>query len=175
VLDRAKLREVLALEAPAPGIAGEHTWVVTADPPVAGLGFSLALNSWVPLPKETVKQGLELALPAKLEGAVGKPIEIAITAIAPSDFALEIEHALPAGVQADRASLQALLDAGTLTRFDTADGKVSLTVPALAPGQTFNAKYRVVPTLAGKLKSSASSIKAGPHQFYVPPTEWVVR
>ena len=174
-LDRAKLREVLALEAPAPGIAGAHTWAVTAEPAVAGLGFSLALNSWVPWPKETVKQGLELALPPSIAGTVGKPIDIAVTAIAPSGIAIKIQQSLPAGVQVDTPSLDALVTAGTITRFTTADGKLEFEVPPLAPGQTFNVKYRVVPTLAGKLTSSASSIEAGGHQFYVPPTAWTVR
>ena len=174
-LDRSKLREVLALEAAAPGIAGPHTWAVTAEPAVAGLGFSLALNSWVPWPKETVKQGLELALPATLVGSVGKPIDLNITAIAPSGMELHVQQSLPAGVQVDTPSLRALVEAGTISRFTTADGKLDLYVPALSPGQTFTAKVRVVPTLAGKLKSSASSIEAGGHRFDVPPTEWTVR
>jgi hypothetical protein len=174
-LDRAKLKEVLALEGAAPGSAGAHTWAVTAEPPVAGLGFSLALTSWVPWPKESVKQGLELALPEAITGSVGKPTDIAVTAIAPQGMALELQQSLPAGVQVDMPSLQALVDAGTIARFNTADGKIELFVPALQPGQTFNAKYRVVPTLAGKLKSSASSIKSGTNQFYVPPTTWTIK
>jgi hypothetical protein len=32
-----------------------------------------------------------------------------------------------------------------------------------------------VPTLAGKLKSSASSIESGTNKFYVPPTDWTIR
>ncbi|MDQ3335733.1 MAG: hypothetical protein M4D80_11245 [Myxococcota bacterium] len=175
VLDRSKLREVLVLEGPAPGLAGAHTWAVIAEPPVAGLGFSLAINSWVPWPKETVKQGLELGLPPAFTGAVGKPIDVTITAIAPSAVPVTIVQSLPAGVQVDTPSLQALLEAGTITRFDTADGKVELNLPPLSPGQTFNAKYRVVPTLAGKLKSSASSIESGTNKFYVPPTTWTIR
>jgi hypothetical protein len=174
-LDREKLREVLALEVPAPGIAGAQTWAVTAEPAVAGLGFSLALNSWEPWPKQGVTHGLELALPAKLAGEVGKPIDIAVTAVAPSQIEVHFQHALPAGVQVDTASLQALVDAGTITRFTTADGKLDVYIPPLQPGQTFNAKYRVVPTIAGKLRSSASLIEAANEKYFVPPTEWTVR
>ena len=174
-LDRAKLREVLALEAPAPGLAGSHTWAITAEPPVAGLGFSLALHSWVPWPKQTVQQGLELALPEALTGAVGKPIDVAVTAIAPAGMPLHIQQSLPAGVQIDTPSLQALVEAGTITRFAAADGKLDLHVAPLTPGQTFAAKYRVVPTLAGKLKSAASTIRSGAHEFHVPPTAWTIR
>jgi Alpha-2-macroglobulin family len=174
-LDRAKLKEVLSLEAAAPGLAGTHTWAITAEPPVAGLGFSLALNSWVPWPKQTVQQGLELALPAQITGVAGKAVDIAITAIAPSGLPLHVQHVLPAGVQVDTPSLEALVTAGTVTRVSTADGKIDLYANALEPGQTFSAQYRVVPTLAGKLKSAASMIEAGDHRFYVPPTEWVIR
>jgi hypothetical protein len=129
----------------------------------------------VPWPKETVKQGLELALPPVLAGTVGTPIDITVNAIAPSGMELHIQQALPAGVQVDTPSLQALVEAGTLARFAAADGKLDLYVPALQPGQTFSAKYRVVPTLAGTLESSASTIEAGRNQFYVPPTKWTIR
>jgi len=175
VLDRSKLREVLALEGPAPGLAGAHTWTVTAEPPVAGLGYALALQSWVPWEKQPAAQGLELALPTGLTGSVGKPIDIAITAVAPGGMDLHIQHALPAGVQPDSPTLQALVDAGTITRFTVADGKVELFVPALTPGQTFTAKYRVIPTLAGKLQSTASVIESAGHVFHVPPTTWTIR
>jgi hypothetical protein len=175
VLDRAKLKDVLALEAAAPGIAGAHTWAVTAEPAVAGLGFALALNSWVPWPKETVKAGLELALPPTMTGTVGKPLDITVQAIAPSGMELHVQQALPAGVQVDTPSLEALVAAGTIARFTTADGSVDLYVDPLQPGQTFTAKYRVVPTLAGKVKSAASMIASGTNKFYVPPTDWTIR
>lgn len=174
-LDRAKLREVLALEVSVPGIAGSHTWGVIAEPAVAGLGFSLALNSWVPWPPQTVTHGLELSLPAKVEGAVGRPIDITVNAVAPSNALVHYQHALPAGVQPDTASLQALVDAGTIARFATSDGKIDIYIAPLEPGQTFSAKYRVVPTIAGKLRSSASSIEAVNEKYFVPPTEWTVR
>lgn len=174
-LDRSKLKEVLALEGAAPGIAGAHTWAVTAEPAVAGLGFSLALHSWVPWPKQTVQEGLELALPASLAGSVGKPIEIAVTAVAPAGMELHVQQSLPAGVQVDTPSLEALVSAGTITKFTAADGRLDLDIAPLQPGQTFTAKYRVVPTLAGKLTSSASSIESGKTRFYVPPTEWTIR
>ena len=174
-LDRAKLKEVLALEAPAPGIAGTHEWAITATPAVAGLGYSLALNSWVPWPKQSVQQGLELSLPPALTGSVGKAINVDVTAVAPAGMDLHVQQSLPAGVQVDTPSLQALVDAGTITRFATADGKIDLYVAPLEPGKTFTAKYRVVPTLAGKLASSASSIESNGNQFFVPPTKWEIR
>ncbi|HLL22305.1 MAG TPA: hypothetical protein VK427_09250, partial [Kofleriaceae bacterium] len=174
-LDRAKLRDVLALEAPAPGSAGNHTWTVTAEPPVPGLGFSLALHSWVAWPKTRVDDGLELALAERIAARVGQPTELAVTAVAPPGIAGHVVQALPAGVQVDTPSLEALVVAGTITRFQVSDGKVELFLPPLAPGQTFTARYRVVPTIAGELTTRASSITAGANQVFVPPTAWTVQ
>lgn len=178
-LDRENVREVLALEAPAAGLAGEHTWEIVAEPPVPGLGYSLTIQGFVPWEKSTVKAGLELALPAKVEGTVGKPVEVAVTAVAPSGMPLHIEQALPAGVQVDRPSVEALVAEGKITRFVIADGKLELFVPALLPGHTFAVTYRAIPTLAGSLRSAASKIESTvggtEHVFHVPPTSWVVR
>jgi hypothetical protein len=175
VLSRERLREVLVLEAPAPGLAGSPRWEVIAEPPVPGLGYALALQGWVPWEKEAVHGGLELALPVTVTGAVGKPIEIVIGAIAPSSIALHIQEVLPAGVQVDTPSLQALVAAKTIERFEAADGVVNLYINPLDPGQTFAAKYKVIPTLAGKLHGAASFIEAGTHQFHVPSTEWTIK
>ncbi|HEY5934949.1 MAG TPA: alpha-2-macroglobulin family protein [Kofleriaceae bacterium] len=173
--DSAKLRDVLVLEGPAAGFSGTHAWTLSAEPAVPGLGYSLALQGYVPWQKQPVQAGLELALPATVSGSVGKPIDLTLTAIAPSGIALHVQQALPAGVQVDRPSLEALIEAGKITRFVVADGKVSLHVAPLAPGATFTAKYRVIPTLAGKLQSAASLIEAGATKYFVPPTMWTVR
>jgi len=175
-LDREALREVLALEAAAPGFAGTHEWKVIAEPAVPGLGFALDLRGWVPWQKQTTQGGVEMSLtPAPVTGEVGKPIEVTIAAIAPSGVQLEIVQSLPAGVQVDTPSLQALVEAGALTRFEPSDGKLVLTVPALEPGVTFSVKYKVIATLAGKLRSAASSINAAGTTFHVPPSEWSIK
>ena len=173
--DSAQLKDVLVLDGPAAGFTGSHTWAITAEPAVPGLGYSLALQAWVPWTQQTTQGGLELALPAKLEGTVGKPTEIAINAIAPSGMAVHIRHALPAGVQVDRPSLEALIASGQLQRFELADGKIDLHLTPLQPGQTFAAKYKVIPTLAGKLRSAASLIEASTTSFHVPPSEWTIK
>jgi Alpha-2-macroglobulin family len=175
VLSKDKLHEVLVLEAPAPGLASAHTWRVVADPPVPGLGYSLTTQSWVPWDKSAVQHGLELQLSPVAGAAVGKPIAVAVNAIAPAGLPLHLRLALPAGVQPDRQSLQALVDATTISRFATADGSIDLYVAPLQPGQSFAAQLRVIPTLAGSLHTQASLIEAGPHQFYVPPTTWKVQ
>jgi hypothetical protein len=173
--DAAQLKDVLVLDGLAFGFTGSHTWSISAEPAVPGLGYSLALQAWVPWEKQTTQQGLELALPAKLEGTVGKPTEITLTAIAPSGRDVHIRHALPAGVQVDRPSLEALVTSGQLQRFELADGKVELHLTQLQPGQTFTAKYKVIPTLAGTLRSAASLIETGTTSYFVPPSDWVIR
>jgi hypothetical protein len=174
-LDRDAVREVMALGGAAPALAGGHTWTLTAEPAVPGLGYALTLEAFVPWEKQTVQAGLELALPATMTATVGRPAEIAVTAIAPSGMPLHIQQSLPAGVQVDRPSLEALVAAGTIERFDTADGTIDLYVPAMQPGQTFTARYRVIPTLAGTLRSSASRIEGGGHEFLVPPAVWTIK
>ncbi len=174
-LDRDALKEVLALEASAPGIAGEHVWAIVAEPAVPGLGFSLTLKGYVPWEKQTTQQGLEMAVtPSPVSALVGVPVDLSISAIAPSNVEVKIVQSLPAGVQPDTASLDALVTAGTITKYEAAEGKLTLTIPAMAPGQTFAAKYKVVPTLAGTLRSAASTIEAGATKFAVQPSSWTV-
>jgi hypothetical protein len=49
-----------------------------------------------------------------------------------------------------------------------------LQVPARKPGQLFSARYRLIPTLAGKLNASASSIEAGGLHQDLAPVRWTV-
>jgi hypothetical protein len=174
--DRTRLRDVVVLEGLAgASVAGAHEWRVTAEPAVPGLGYALALTSYIPWEKAAVSSGLELSLPAAVTAAVGKPTEIALTAVAPSGMEIHITHALPAGVQPDRPSLEALVSSGILSRFEIADGKIELYAPALDPGEVLSAKYRLIPTFAGKLQSGPSLLRAGIHEVYVPPSQWTIR
>jgi hypothetical protein len=174
-LEGDKLRDVLALDGPAPGLAHPHRWKLIAEPAVPGLGYSLALDSWPPWHKETTQGGLELALPPEVRAAVGVPVDLAITAIAPSGIALHIQQALPAGVQVDAPSLEAQVKAGTIERFVASDGALDVYVPPLAPGKTFALAYRAIATLGGTLHTGASLIEAGPRRFHVPPVVWIIK
>jgi len=174
VLTKERIREVLVLDEAAPGIAGTHAWKVVAEPAVPGLGFSLSLQSWVPWPKEP-PAGLELSLITRGVATVGKPLEIVLAAVAPSGTPLHVLVALPAGVQVDLPSVEALVTAGTVSRFETAEGKLELFAPGLQPGQTFAGAIRVIPTLAGKLHAPPSSIEAAGQAFVVPPVNWEIR
>lgn len=175
VLAKGKLREVLVLGAEAPGLSSAHQWSVIATPPVPGLGFSLELRSWVPWQPSAAQGGLELQLAPKITAIVGKPTTIDVVAIAPAGTPLHLQHALPAGVQADMASLQALVDSGQVERFSVADGSIDLYVPALVAGRSFTASYRVIATLAGTLHTTASMIEAQGNRFTVPPTTWTIK
>lgn len=173
-LSPEKLKDVLVLDAPAAGLASQHKWTVHSEPAVPGLGFSLALEAWTPWEKEATNQGLELSLADKMAAKVGKPVDVAIEAIAPAGMEVHFVQALPAGVQIDRPSVEALVSAGQVERFDIADGKLEMWLRPLQPGQTFQAKYRAIPTLAGTLHAAASSIEANGTTFHVPPVEWTI-
>lgn len=177
-LDREALKEVLTLEAPAPeaGLAGSHTWKIVAEPAVPGLGYSLALAGYVPWKKQTTEQGLEMEVVGAVHSAkVGTPVELTLTATAPSGRDTKIVQSLPAGVQVDTPSLDALVSEGAVTKYEAADGKLELTMPPLEPGQHYTVKYKVIPMLAGTLHSAASTIAMGATKFSVPPMRWTVR
>jgi hypothetical protein len=178
VLDASKSKDVLVLAAAVPDAAGTHTYGIRADPPVAGLGYALTLTGFVPWKKERANRGLELALTEPKDATVGQASEVLLEAAAPSGKPLKVRHALPAGVQPDLKSLASLVSAGTLTRFRAMDGAVEMEVPARQPGEVFAAKYRVVPTLAGTLRSGASTIALLADEetaHHVPPAVWSIR
>jgi hypothetical protein len=175
-LDRDKLKSVLVLEAPAAAMAGGHTWNLVAEPPVPGLGYSLTLEAWVPWERATgATDGLELALPPTITATAGRATDVQLRAIAPSGTELHVHHALPAGVQVDTPSLEALVRGGVITRFEVSTGAVDLYVDALEPGQTFAATYKVIPTLAGTLQSPPSQIAAAGVTVDVPPVIWTIK
>lgn len=189
VLEGARLREVLALDGPLPAAPGKHQLTVRADPPVPGLGFSLTWKVFLPwAPAPQLERGLELAVDPKKEGQVGKPVELTLSASAPAGMGFVIRHAVPAGVQVDRPSLDALVADQTIVSYRSEDGTTEIHVAAREPGQTFQARYRAIPTLAGTFSSGASSIaiEGQPRAraasgvdpgapFFVPPARWVVK
>ncbi|NTX06367.1 alpha-2-macroglobulin family protein [Myxococcus sp. CA040A] len=175
--DAKALREVLSLEAPAAGSAGAHVWTVRAEPAVPGLGFALALSAAVPW-KQEAQGGLELAVDSPREAKVGQPVEVTMQASTPSGLELELRHGLPAGVQVDAASLDALVAVGSVASWTSEDGAVTLKLRPRGQGEPFQVRFRVIPTLAGTLQAGASSLRvvARPDLVsYVPPATWAVR
>jgi len=175
VLSRERIREVLTLDAASVGAAGSHQWEVKSEPAVPGLGFALSVTTWGPWPAQSDEQGLELSLTPPAAAAVGKPMSIAVRAVAPAGRELTLRISLPAGVQPDSGQLEALVGEGKLSRFETADGLIELYAPALEPAQVFSADVRVVPTLAGTLQTGASSLAVGNIEVFVPPAKWTVK
>ncbi|MFT4976296.1 MAG: hypothetical protein ACI8S6_002192 [Myxococcota bacterium] len=176
--DREKLREVLVLDAVGLDASGPHTFSIRSEPAVAGLGFALSLQSWVPWEEPATGQGLEVELTLPEQLIVGQPATLSLQAAAPSATPFTIVQNLPAGVQADEDSLQALVNAGVLRSFHTEDGLIRLEAAALDPGEALTARYNVIPTLAGTLQSGPLSIFPDARAaltVHYPPTPWTIR
>ncbi len=176
-LSGARLREVATFEALAPAAAGRHVYTVQAEPAVPGLGFSLSLRSYVPW-TEGGAPGLELMITRGKEARVGQALEVTLVAGAPAEAELEVRHSLPAGVQPEAASLDALVNQGRIARYQIEDGAVTLFAGARRPGETFQVSYRVVPGLAGVLHAPASwvrLVKRGDTVSYLPAVVWTVK
>ncbi|NOJ95587.1 hypothetical protein HMI51_21970 [Corallococcus coralloides] len=175
--DTKALREVLALEAAAPGSAGTHAWTVRAEPAVPGLGFSLALSAAVPW-KSEVKGGLQLAVTGPKEARVGQLTNVRVQVGAPSSLPLRFQQELPAGVQVDPASLAALVASGQVTSWDVQDGALSLDLSPREQGAPVQVEFRVLPTLAGTLQAGAARLGVPGRPDItasLPPTTWAVR
>ncbi|EPX58737.1 hypothetical protein D187_003698 [Cystobacter fuscus DSM 2262] len=176
--DAKALREVLALEAEAPGSTGPHTWSVRAEPAVPGLGFALTLAARVPWRASEPGHGLELAMKVAADAKVGMPVEVTLQAASPAGLELTLRQELPAGVQVDHPSLEELVRQGRVAAYDVEDGAVSLTLPPRGAAEPFTARFRVVPTLAGTLQAGASSLSLVGSEntaFRVVPTTWTIR
>ncbi len=174
-LEGTKLREIAAVEVPLSEPGKKHTYELRAEPPVPGLGYSVALKGYVPWTTERSHQGLELSIDTPRTVRLGQPVDISMRAAAPTGVELTIRHALPASVQIDTPSLEALVADNTIRSYDKEDGALILKVAPRAPGQVFTAHYRVIPTLAGKLHTGASTIGGAEIEHHVPPTVWTVR
>lgn len=170
------LKSVLVLEADATGSSGSHQWTVTADPPVPGLGYTMGLVAYVPW-KESAEAGLELQMTVPTDLAVGKASQVDLTAAFPGGTATKLRIGLPAGVQHDTPSLDALVSANTITRYETEDGAITLHLPQLSAGSTWEGKLRVIPTLAGKLQAQPTtlSVEYSTRSKTFIPKAWVIR
>lgn len=176
-LSAAALTDVLTLDADASGSTGKHTWTVKADPAVPGLGYAFTLVAFTPW-KDEPGGGLQLTTKLPDALAVGRAADVELTAAVPANLAAAIELSLPAGVQADTPSLDALVSSGKVLRYETQDGQVTLHVPPLSAGAVFSANVKVVPTLAGTLHAAPSTVmpegRRQQAKAFMPLT-WVVK
>ena len=177
VLNSAALKDVLVMESALSGVGGPNTWSIEASPAVPGLGFSLSVMTWVPWTDPPESSGLELVVDLPDRMTVGQPVDITVTAAAPANTGFTITQYLPAGVQPDEDSLQALISNRVIRSYEVEDGKIELKAPALPPGEAFSATFQVIPTLAGLLNSGPTSITPGARKdltVYLPPEAWRV-
>ena len=175
-LSGARRTELLVLEAPGDQARGLHTWTVRAEPAVAGLGFSLSLQTWVPWPDPPAGLGVEvdLDLPARL--SVGRRAALTLATAAPARTALSIAQPLPAGVQPDPTRLSELVVEGRISSWEAEDGLLTLEVPP-QDATTWTASFDVVPTLAGTLHADATQVRLSARPdlvFTAPSGAWVV-
>ena len=171
-------RQVSAWTVPLLGASGPQTWTLNATPAVAGLGYAVEVTYYVPWEDSPQPVGWGLELVGASQGRVGQPTVCTLRAMAPGQLPLVIRHVLPAGVEPDRGSLETLVREGLITGYTLESGAVIWKVPARPPGQTFVARYTVVPTLAGTLMSGASMVhpEGQPAQAaFVPPSAWHIQ
>lgn len=165
---------VVELALPA-GLAGP--WTLRADPPVAGLGYQLQLQTWRPWPAPKPGGGAELAvdLPATL--TANQPATLQIRALAPAGWERTVRLGLPAGVAVDTGALDALIQEGSVLRYDTWDGGLELDLPAPGDPGLSRVAVPVLPTLAGALQGVGTSLTVGTGEPTVrlPPQRWTVR
>lgn len=176
-LDAAALKDVLMLDADATGSVGTHEWTLTAEPAVAGLGYSMqlvAFTTW----KAPEPGGLQLTMQLPATLSVGALADVTLAAALPAGVAMKIVVPLAAGVQHDTDSLNKLADDGTVSRFETEDGQVTLHVPPQAAGSTWTASFKVGPTLSGNLQAGPPSLAPEDRPWAIQrfaPTHWLVR
>jgi hypothetical protein len=151
--------------------------VVEADPPLPGLSYVLTVEYGVPWPKAPVDAGLSLDVAVKGGLQVGKAADLVLRATAPGGAALHVVQGLPAGVDAVKSSLDALVSSGSITKYDVTDGVVTMDAPARRQGELFNASFKIMPTLAGSLHSRVASVSianAAATEVFFPPSTWTI-
>lgn len=173
-IDPKQAGDVFVLEARDVQATGSHAWKVSAAPAVPGLAFSLTTTTYGPWPEIAKERGLELKVGAPEKPSVGKPASIAVQALVPAG-AFTIKLALPAGVVPDTTALEALVTQKILTRFETADGELTLHARVTRAGKAFSAQIRVIPTLAGSLHTGPTALNLrGRDELFIRPSVWTV-
>jgi hypothetical protein len=96
---------------------------------------------------------------------------------APTGVALDLSVGLPAGVEPDAATLDALVSAGRMAAWKGEDGRVTLTGLRTEAG-AWSATIVVTPTLAGSLLADATRVYPSGQPgaaFARVPERWGVR
>jgi hypothetical protein len=176
-LDAAAIKDVLTLDADSAGSSGAHEWKLVAEPPVPGLGYSLQLVAFTPW-KTPEAGGLALTVTPPASLVAGQAADLALLAAFPASTEMKLTVPLPAGVQHDTPSLDALVSAGRITRYETQDGLVTLHVAPQPAGATWSTTFKVVPTFSGTLQSGPPTLapEGAPwREKAFAPSTWVVK
>lgn len=175
-LSGARRTELLVLDSPGALARGSHDWTIRAEPALPGLGFSLSLTSHVPWPEPPAGQGVQsqIRLPQRLQ--IGRRVALGLDLAAPAQSALQVELALPAGVQVDAPALDALREAGRIQDWEDEDGLLRFTIPP-QEATTWSADIGLIPTVAGTLHADALRVRltARPDLVFATPSPtWTV-
>ncbi len=148
----------LVAGAPAPALAGPHSYRIEATPAVPGLAFTLTQTAYLPWEGDPDAEGFSLKVSAGGPSAVGETLPCRLQAAVPGGEPFQLSLELPAGVEVEQRSLQALVSQGSILAFDASEGRLELSAPALASGAVFDATVELVPTLAGSLQWGGASL-----------------
>jgi len=160
-----------------PGLAGiaDHRITVLSEPAVPGLAFTAVARDYVPW-EQAAPAGLDLVV-TRGDLVVGAPTSLAVSVSAPTGVPLDLSVGLPAGVEPDAATLDALVSEGRMAGWKAEDGRVTLTGLRTEAG-AWSATLRVTPTLAGSLLADATRVyPSGQPEaaFARVPERWGVR
>ena len=148
----------LVASAPAPAAAGPHSYHIEASPSVPGLAFSLTQTAYLPWEGDPGAEGFSLKVSTAGPPAVGETLACRLQAAVPGGEPFTVALELPAGVEVEQRSVQALVDQGSILAFDTSQGRLEISAPAVASGAVFDATVELVPTLAGAFQWGGASL-----------------
>ncbi len=148
----------LVATAPAPATAGLHSYRLEASPAVPGLAFTVTQTAYLPWEGDPGGEGFGLRVSTPGPSAVGETLPCRLQAAVPGGESFEIVLELPAGVEVEHRSLEALVSQGSVLSFDSTEGRLVLVAPALASGSVFDATVELVPTLAGRFQWGGAAI-----------------
>ncbi len=134
-----------------PSDGGTHSVRIEAEPALPGLGFTLAETHWLAPTAGGQRGGFELRVDTPATARVGEPATVGIVASPPGGEGLDLLLELPAGMEPDEPSLEALEDSETILAWESAQGRLRLELPPQPDGALFQADLRLIPTVAGLL------------------------
>ncbi|MBK8011159.1 MAG: hypothetical protein IPK13_07390 [Deltaproteobacteria bacterium] len=176
--DRRK--DVAILSAATPTAGGEHRWRLEASPPVPGLGFTMSIETHrlgtAPASEASARdKAVSLLVSAAGPLKVAESQMITVRAVAPARSALTIECFLPSGLVPSTRSLEQLVTAGVLNRFELREtGPILFASTGSSP--EFEASFLVTPKFSGRLNTGTSRLLiAGTPVAVSAPAPWAIQ